>query len=101
MKAKPLAALAVLATSAAWAASTTPQAVPNRDELEDLSLEELLDLRESILEAKMNMSYAIWEGDPDAEDDVTSTTAALPEPPVPPMPPTLPVFDLLQNLDEE
>jgi len=38
-------------------------------DLDDLSLEELLGLRESILEAKLNLTYYIEESDDDDDDD--------------------------------
>ena len=55
MKARPVAALAVMAVNVALASSSTlndqkPTSLANQgDELNDLSLEELLELRESIL----------------------------------------------------
>ena len=39
------------------------------DDLDDLSLEELLELRESILEQKKNLTYYIEESDDDDDDD--------------------------------
>jgi hypothetical protein len=38
-------------------------------DLDDLSLEELLGLRESILEAKLNLTYYIEESDDDDDYD--------------------------------
>ena len=38
-------------------------------DLDDLSLEELLGLRESILEAKLNLTYYIEESDDDDDDE--------------------------------
>lgn len=65
MKALPIAALAVVATQAASAAASQ---IPTKQELDELSLEELLDLRESILEAKQNLTYYIEESDDNDED---------------------------------
>ena len=39
------------------------------DDLDDLSLEELLELRESILEQKKNLTYYIEESDDEDEDE--------------------------------
>ena len=42
-------------------------------DLDDLSLEELLELRESILEQKKNLTYYIEESDDDDDDDSESS----------------------------
>ena len=39
------------------------------DDLDDLSLEELLELRESILEQKKNLTYYIEESDDDDDEE--------------------------------
>ena len=45
-------------------------------DLDDLSLEELLGLRESILEAKLNLTYYIEESDDDDDDDDDDNSAS-------------------------
>ena len=76
MKGRPVAALAIMAVKVALATSPTttdqvPTSLANQgDELNDLSLEELLELRESILEAKSkNLTYYIEESDDDDDYD--------------------------------
>ena len=66
MKTQLFAALALAAVRVAQAAP--PQAMTKQSELDDLSLEELLALRESILEAKLNLTYYIEESD-DVDDE--------------------------------
>ena len=58
-----------LASSAAASAQTNSKASHLQNDLDDLSLEELLGLRESILEAKQNLTYYIEESDDDDDDD--------------------------------
>jgi len=54
---------------AAAGAQTNSKASLMQSDLDDLSLEELLGLRESILEAKLNLTYYIEESDDDDDDD--------------------------------
>ena len=67
MKAYTLATLAVIAVQQVELAGAGATAKENN--LGDLSLEELLQLRESILEAKQNLTYYIEESDDDEDDD--------------------------------
>ena len=67
MKGKAIAALATIAVQAAMSA---PQK-GHQNDLDELSLEELLELRESILEVKQNLTYYIEESD-DEDDDFTN-----------------------------
>ena len=66
MKAKTLATLTIMAVQQIAMASTTKQ-----NGLDDLSLEELLELRENILEAKQNpnLTYYIEESDDEIDED--------------------------------
>ena len=65
MKANAFAALIVMCVQAANAAP----AMPAKSDLDDYSLEELLDLRASILEAKQNLTYYIEESDDDGDSN--------------------------------
>lgn len=64
MKTRTLAPLAVLVVQ-----QMTHFCAAKESSLGDLSLEELLELRESILEAKQNLTYYIEESDGDDDDD--------------------------------
>ena len=46
-------------------------------DLDDLSLEELLELRESILEQKKNLTYYIEESDDDESDSDSSCNESI------------------------
>ena len=67
MKASTLATLAVIAVQ--QQVKLADAATAKENNLGDLSLEELLQLRESILEAKLNLTYYIEESDDDEDDD--------------------------------
>ena len=67
MKAKTIATLAVIAAQQALT-QATPKSHSN--DVDNLSLEELLELRESILEAKQNLTYYIEESDDDEDDEM-------------------------------
>ena len=51
------------------ALNTTANGIDHRNALDELSLDELLALRENILEAKHNLTYVIEESDGEDSDD--------------------------------
>ena len=69
MKARTLATLAVIAAQQIILIKQFAAAKENNESLGDLSLEELLELRESILEAKQNLTYYIEESDDEEQDE--------------------------------
>ena len=65
MKGKTLAALAIVAMQGAKSGSQKG----HQNDLDELTLQELLELRESILEVKQNLTYYIEESDDDEDSD--------------------------------